>query len=100
MLEERYPDLDEEEYIIMMDSREEHWRDVDEDDEDRSMINYLRWDVYTKDKEKLIKRDFLVTVMHLKGGNIFWTYVKDNIIKYTEDYKAIGLHGFDYKLFV
>ena len=30
-------------------------------------------------------------------GNIVWTCVKDNIIEETEEYKAIGLHGFDYK---
>ena len=35
----------------------------------------------------------------MKGGNIVWTCVKDNIIKENEDYKAIGLYGFGYKLF-
>ena len=37
--------------------------------------------------------------MHLKGGGIVWTCGKDNIIKETEQYKAIGLCGFDCKLF-
>ena len=37
--------------------------------------------------------------MHPKGGNIVWDCVKDNITKEKEDYKDIGLRGFDYKLF-
>ena len=40
-----------------------------------------------------------MAIAHPKGGNIFWTCVKDNVIKEKEDYKAIGLCGFDYKLF-
>ena len=36
---------------------------------------------------------------HPKGGNIFWTCVKGNIIEENEDYKSIGLRGFNYKLF-
>ena len=34
----------------MADSREEHWRDVAEDGEDKSNIRALRWYVYIKDK--------------------------------------------------
>ena len=37
---------------------------------DRSNIHALRWDIYTKDKEELIKRYFSVYVPHPKGGNI------------------------------
>ena len=40
-----------------------------------------------------------MSIPHLKGGAIFCTYVKDHIIDEKEDYKYIGLHGFDYKLF-
>ena len=60
----------------MADSREEHWRDVAEDGEDKSKIRALRWYVYIKDKYELIKRIFLVVVPHPKGGNIVWTSVK------------------------
>ena len=38
-----------EEDIIIEDSREENWRDVNEDGEDKSMIHVLRWDVYTRE---------------------------------------------------
>ena len=41
----------------------------------------------------------MVSVPHPKGGNIVWACVKDNIIMEREDYKGIGLSGFDYKLF-
>ena len=54
-MEEREPYLNEEEDIIMEDSREEHWRDVAEDCEDKSKTQTLMWEVYTKDKEELIK---------------------------------------------
>ena len=40
-----------------------------------------------------------MSVPHPKGGNIFCTCVKDNIIEEKEDYKSIGIRGFDYKLF-
>ena len=40
-----------------------------------------------------------MSVTHPKGVNIVLTCVKDNIIKEKEYYKAIGLRGFDYKLF-
>ena len=41
----------------------------------------------------------MVSVTHPKGGKIVWTCVKDHIIDKKEDYKEIGLRGFDYKLF-
>ena len=37
--------------------------------------------------------------MPTKGGGIVWTFVKHNIINEKEDYNAIGLHVFYYKLF-
>ena len=40
-----------------------------------------------------------MSVSHLKGGTSFWTCVKDYIIDEKEDYKDIGIRGFDYKLF-
>ena len=43
-MEERYPDLNKEEDIRMADSREEHWRYVDEYGEDKSKFNTLGWD--------------------------------------------------------
>ena len=36
---------------------------------------------------------------HPKGGKIAWTCVKDHVIEKKEDYKDIGLRGFDYSLF-
>ena len=41
-----------------------------------------------------------MSVKHPKGGAIVWNCVKDHIIDEKEDYKNIGLSGFDYKLFV
>ena len=40
-----------------------------------------------------------MSVPHLKGGEIVLTCVKDHIIDEKEDYKDIGLNGFDYTLF-
>ena len=47
----------------------------------------------------MIKREFWVSVPHPKGRAIVWNCVKDHIIDEKEDYKDIGLHGFDYKSF-
>ena len=40
-----------------------------------------------------------MSVTHPKGRAIYWTCIKDHIIYEKEDYKDIGLHRFDYKLF-
>ena len=40
-----------------------------------------------------------MAVPHPKGSNIVWNCVKDNITEEKEDYKAIGICGFDNKLF-
>ena len=42
---ERDPHLNEEEDIIIEDSREDHWRDVADDGDDNNNINALRWEV-------------------------------------------------------
>ena len=63
--------------------------DVAEDNEDKSKIHALRWDIYTREKEYFIKKYFLVAITHLKGGNIVWTCVQVNTIKEKEDYKSI-----------
>ena len=100
VLEERDPYLEEEEDIGIQYSREEHRRDASEkNDEEKSKVNVLRFDVYMKQKEELIKIKFLLAVPHPKRGNIFGTCVKDNIIEEKEDYKDNGIRGFDYKLF-
>ena len=82
--EERDLELNEEEYIIMKDIREERWRDVADNGEDKTKICALRWYAYTRDKDELIKREFLVYVPHTKGGGIVWTCTKNNIIKENE----------------
>ena len=46
-----------------------------------------------------MKREFSVSIPHLRGGNIVWTCVKDNIIEEKWEYEAIGICGYDYKLF-
>ena len=81
MWEEIDPDLNEEEDTRMDDTRDEHWRDIAKDGDDKKNIHALRWEVYVKEKEDLIKREFLVSIPHPKGGNIVWTCVKDHIIE-------------------
>ena len=51
-------DLNEEEYIRMNAITEEHRKDVAEEGEDEKNIHSLRWEIYVKDKEELIKREF------------------------------------------
>ena len=57
------------------------------------------WEVYTKGKYEFINREFPVDVLYLKEGGIIWTCGKYNHIKEEQEYKAIRLGGFDYKLF-
>ena len=65
-------ELNEEEGIIIEESREEHWRDVAEDTKDTSKVNALRWDVYTRDKKELGKiYIFGVHNKLQKGGTLF-----------------------------
>ena len=97
--EERYTELNEEEDIIMDDTRDKCWRDVTEDGDNKKNIHALSWDVYVKEKQDSIQREFLVSITHTKEGNIVWTCVKDHIINEKEHYEAIGRRGFDYKLF-
>ena len=97
--EERDPDLNEEEDIILDEIRGDHWRDVAEKGDDKKKIHALRWEVYGKEKEDLIKIEFSVSVPNPKLGAIVCTFVKYHIIDEMEDYKNIGPRGFDYKLF-
>ena len=66
--EERYPYLNEEEDIRIDEIRDEHWMDVSEEGENTKRIHGLGWGVYVKEKEELMKREFLMSVPHTKGG--------------------------------
>ena len=74
-------------------------RDVAEKGDDKKKMYALRWEVYVKEKEDMIQRYFLVYVPHPKGENIVWNCVKDHITNEKDQYKAIVLCGFEYKLF-
>ena len=73
--------MDEEEYTILIDSREDHWRGVPEDDYYRSNSYSLRSHVCTKEKEYMVGRYVFVNFLYLKRGDIVWTCVVDNIIR-------------------
>ena len=79
--------------------RDKHFRDVSVEGKYKKNIYALGWEVCVKEKNEFIEKQFLVSVPHLKGGNIVCTCVKDHIVGEKEQYKAIGLGGFDYKLF-
>ena len=74
------------------------WRYVAQEGDDKKEIHALRWDIYVKEKEELIKRYFSVFFPDPKGRNIVWNCVKDHITEGKDQYRAIGLHGFDYTL--
>ena len=71
VVEERDPDLDEMDDIRFDGIREDHWRYLAEESNDKKKIRALRWCVYVKEKEELITRSFLVSVPHPKGGKFF-----------------------------
>ena len=68
----------------MEDNRCYNWSYVADYDQYKSKIHSLRWDFFTREKEELIKRDFLVSVLHPKGEGIVLTCVKDKIIEEKE----------------
>ena len=80
VVEQIDPDLNEDEDIRLNEIRKDHWKDVAEEGDNKKNIHALMWDLYAKEKQKLIKREFLVPVPHLKGGAIVWNCVKDHII--------------------
>ena len=69
--------------------RGDRWRGVSEEGDNNKNIHAIRWEVYVKQEEDLIKSDFSVFIPHLKGGNIVWTCVKYQVINENEQYKAI-----------
>ena len=99
VVEERDPDLNNMKEDRFDKIREDHWRDLAEENDDKKKIHALIWNVYVKEKEEIIMRSFMVSVSHTKGGKIVWTCVKDHIIDEKEDYKEIRLRGFDYSSF-
>ena len=99
MWEERYPDLNEEEDIIIDEIRAKNWRNVSEEGDNKKNIRAMRLGVYVKEKYYFIKREFLVSFPYPEGGDIVWTCVKDHIIDEKDQYKVIGIRGFHCKLF-
>ena len=48
--EERDPDLNEEEDIMLDEIRGDHWRGISEEGDYKKNIHALRWDIYAKNK--------------------------------------------------
>ena len=71
MVEERDPDLNEMDDIRFDKIREDHWRDLAEENNDKKKIHAMRLNVYVNEKEDLITRACLVSVPHPKWGTIF-----------------------------
>ena len=51
MLEEIYPDLNEEGGIKMDEIRDKHCRNVDEEGDNKKKMHALMWDIYVKYKD-------------------------------------------------
>ena len=90
MAEDRDPDLNKKEDIRFNKIWEDNWRDIAEENDDKKKIHALRWDVYVKEKEELITREFSVSVPHPKGGAIVCTCVKDQVIDEMRTTKRSG----------
>ena len=69
--EERKLELNEEEDIILDEIRETHWSYVAQEGDDKKKIHSMRWEVYYKYKEEMIKSEFLLSVSYLKEGKVF-----------------------------
>ena len=67
VLEDRDTELNQEQDNKMEYIRGDHLRYVSEDGDDKKNIHALGWEVYTKQKGELVKREFLVSVPNPKG---------------------------------
>ena len=80
--EERDPDLQVEDFIMFYDYRQNHWKDViEQNHEYGGGINSMMQDDYIKYQYVLIKREVLMEVPHLKGDDKIQTCVGANVIK-------------------
>ena len=69
--EETEPDLKGEEGFSISNDREEHWKEFEEEDnQGRGKDEDLRWQVFNKYKEELIKKEFLVAVPYPKSPSL------------------------------
>ena len=73
--EETDLDLNKEEDTRMDEIRDENWRGVSEEGDNKKKMNALRWYIYFKDKEELINIYFPVSVPHPKGGGALFVLV-------------------------
>ena len=56
-MKERDPELEWGDDFRVSTDREENWKEIEEDDSEyRGKVHALRWEVYMKDNEELIKR--------------------------------------------
>ena len=79
--------------------RDNYWRYFAEESDNNNNFPALRWEIYVREKWELIKRYLSLSVPHPKGSNVVWTCVKYHITNEKEQYKDIGLRGFNYTLF-
>ena len=96
-------DTDEEdmEGLILDHKRERQWRMFFEDndrgvDDQKVILHEKRWDVYTRNKEALIKGGYYMEVSGSERKKAPW-YVKDNhVVEEGKEHDEIGLRGFDF----
>ena len=78
---------------MILDGIYNHWKDVIQDNcEYKGKVHALRWQISSKNKEQLVNTYFLLVIPYIKGGNIFWTCVEDNIIQEKYKYKLNRLY--------
>ena len=71
MVEERDPDLNKMEDIRFDGIREDHWRDLAEEKDNKKKIHTLRWNLYVKEKEELITGAFWYQCHIPKVGKLY-----------------------------
>ena len=61
--EEKYPNLDMDGDVNILDGRDKHWQDMlEENIKDKGQVYESTWQVYKKETKQCIKREFLVQV--------------------------------------
>ena len=66
--------------------------------DEKALLHAKRWDLYLKEKEKLVKGKYSVEVVGNYKKMVLWEVVGDHVVEEPCDHKEIGLRGFDFNI--
>ena len=67
-------------------------------DDNNTLLNHKRWDVYVNVKGKFVKGGYSVEVVGHDSKKVLWEVADDNVIEEATDTDKIGLWGFNFNV--